>query len=97
MVERDGRRFRGVPVKFTWKEINMDWLPIETAPKDKRILLGFSRPVFTGVRVIFWQWEPDEYALKPRPYWSHDLVHLAGRIMTRENQPTHWMPAPGGP
>ena len=74
-----------------------DWQPIETAPKDRRILLGFSRPVFTGVSAIFGKWETDEYAKKPNPYWAHDLGQLTGVIGMRNNQPTHWMPLPEPP
>lgn len=45
----------------------MEWQSIETAPKNKRVLLGFSRPVFNGVSTIVGQWNEDSYAKKPPP------------------------------
>lgn len=75
----------------------MEWQPIETAPKDQRILLGFSNPVFTGVSAIFGRWESDKFATKPRPYWTHDMERLTGITGARAKQPTHWMPLPVPP
>ena len=77
--------------------ITTDWISITLAPKDTRILLGFSRPVFNGISAIFGQWNDDRYTKKPKPYWSHDLENISGSVRTRANQPTHWMPNPPAP
>lgn len=70
----------------------MEWQPIETAPKDKEILLFCP---FRGV--VRGSWRRDEYAKKPRPYWTHDRERLWGIRGTREDQPTHWQPLPKPP
>lgn len=75
----------------------MNWQPIETAPKDRRILLWFPRELFNDMHVICGNWYADEYSLSPRPHWDHDLSRLYGKVMTRSNQPTHWAEIPEGP
>jgi hypothetical protein len=63
------------------------WHPIETAPKDGTYVIVWP-PTWTGVTSCA-RWHTDEYAKKPRPYWSRtdDL----GRVsVSRENPPTHW-------
>lgn len=73
------------------------WQPIETAPKDNRILLGWVVGIFTGINCVIGRWNNDSYAKKPRPYWTHDLERLTTVYGTRSNQPTHWMPLPEPP
>lgn len=68
------------------------WQPIETAPKGCKILI--FNPWLGPIRG--W-WDTDEYAKKPRPYWSNDSEHSYGILTTRANQPTHWMPLPTAP
>lgn len=68
------------------------WATIETAPKDRDILLAC--PVRGVVRG---HWNEDLYAKRPRPYWSHDREILWGRIACRNDQPTHWMELPDMP
>ena len=69
----------------------MNWQPIETAPKDKRILLCYP------CRVVCGEWNDDRYARKPRPYWGHDLDRVFGLINARTVPPTHWMLIPDFP
>lgn len=66
-----------------------DWQPIKTAPKTKNILLSCPR-----LGVIRGRWNPNQYAKKPRPYWTNDCEQLSGVSRTRADQPTHWMPLP---
>lgn len=68
------------------------WQPIETAPKDRCILLWNSR-----LGAIRGDWRTDKYSKKPRPYWSHDLERVFGVLHARAHQPTHWMPLPAAP
>ena len=65
-----------------------DWQPIETAPKDKRILL--FRPCSKWA-IVTGKFNDDHFAAKPRPYWEHDLQHITGIKESRQFQPTHWM------
>ena len=65
------------------------WLPIETAPKDKTMILLASSRVEIG------NWDDDKYARKPKPYWNR--YSAFGKTSERENNPTHWMPLPSLP
>lgn len=76
---------------------NSQWHPIETAPKDRRILLGFSEELFIGISSVFGKWESDQYATYPKPYWRHDLTRLCGIKVCRNHPPTHWMELPEKP
>lgn len=68
----------------------MIWHPIETAPKDgTRILLHIK-----DFRIDCGQWNSDQYARKPKPYW--DWGFPSKQIM-RDDPPTHWMPLPEPP
>lgn len=68
----------------------MNWQPIETAPKDRRILLYYKDKLFNGIHCAFGRWEKEEWNKKPSPHWTHDLSHLSGRYATIHNQPTLW-------
>ena len=70
--------------------MNIKWLPIETAPKDKRILLFYKESLFTGVQVVFGKWNDERYCNNPKPHWVSDLRSLQGKANCRSNQPTHW-------
>lgn len=69
---------------------DVNWQPIETAPKDCDVLLFCPR---TGV--VRGRWQPDDYAKKPIPYWTHDRERTRGVKLTRADQPTHWAPLKG--
>ena len=71
------------------------WLPIETAPKDREILVWFS-DLFKGMADVA-KWEPDTYAKKPRPYWQGSKERMLGILAYRHGNPTHWMPLPQPP
>jgi hypothetical protein len=72
----------------------MTWQPIATAPKDRKVLLYFPRD---NIGVECGQWNKDEYAKRPRPYWMGDCWRLWGVAAYRGLQPTHWMPLPEPP
>lgn len=68
------------------------WQKIDSAPKDKDILL------YCPLRgVVRGRWEKNQYAKTPKPYWSHDQERLFGVAATRQDQPTHWQPLPDAP
>lgn len=69
---------------------DMNWQPIETAPKDCEVLLFCPR-----AGVVRGRWELNEYAKTPRPYWTHDREQWRGIRQTRADQPTHWAPLKG--
>lgn len=66
----------------------MNWQPIETAPKDRRILLFF--PGLYGGYIATGEWEADQYVKKPRPFWTCDCERWMGRTTLRGSPPTHW-------
>ncbi len=66
----------------------VDWMPIETAPKDEyRLLLWF--PTIHGGRAEFGRWDDDRFARRgPKPFWMGERPN---DITTyRQNPPTHW-------
>lgn len=70
------------------------WRPIETAPKGEQ----WKRPellLWDGRNARVGCWDADEYAKKPRPFWSYR--GSMRRNADRANQPTHWMPLPAAP
>lgn len=82
----------------------MDWQPIETAPKDAKMLLllqgghqeDYHSRVFTG----FWGdkfagWEPDDPANYAWCNWHEGLNEED--IWKTEDGVTHWMPLPNPP
>lgn len=75
----------------------MQWQPIETAPKDERILLYRPTAGFPWARVVIGRFDSDRYAKRPRPYWPHELEWVTGKTEGRAANPTHWMPLPGPP
>jgi hypothetical protein len=78
----------------------MNWQPIETAPKDRRILLYYPEPIFNGINMVFGRWDEDEFYKKPQPHWEHDKDRLSGKPAMRNSHPSHWAdieaPATGG-
>lgn len=75
------------------------WLPIESAPKNKRIALGWD--YLKTQAPCFGQWDEDQYAKKPRPFWRTDVDRYRGLNEERRSPPSHWMditpPAPREP
>ena len=66
------------------------WQPIETAPKDRRILL-----MRDGNRICIGRYCPDRGALNVLPeYWTDEGY---GVTWARNHPPTHWMPLPDAP
>jgi hypothetical protein len=80
-----------------WIKGKMQWLSIETAPKNERILLGYENKILNGIFSVCGNWDKDEYANNPKPYWTHDMERLRGKRETRAQQPVGWMPLPEAP
>ena len=62
----------------------IDWQPIASAPKDRRVLLFFPT-LLQWHNVQPGKWNDDRYAKMPRPYWETDFQQW-----TRSHPPTHW-------
>jgi len=62
-----------------------DWQPIETAPRDGNMVLGWY-PLWNACRVCEW----DEFD----KLW---IKHNGNTLDALQCQPTHWMPLPKGP
>jgi len=69
-----------------------DWQPISTAPKDRYILVW---PGLWGIPCDLARWNEDEYAKKPKPYWSR--LSVLGKVLCRACPPTHWIEFPKPP
>ena len=65
--------------------------PIETAPKDRRILLWDP----SREKWRFGRWELDQYTVKPKPFWLYEGIFRINE--NRAAQPTRWMPEPEPP
>lgn len=77
--------------------MNDDWQIIETAPKDKEILLYRGDTFYEWAKIVTGKWDDDRFSEKPRPYWTHYKKYLTGTTEVRKYQPTHWMPLPDPP
>ncbi len=75
----------------------MKWQPIETTPKNKRILLYRPTAALSWTKVVVGKFDDDRYTKNPRPYWKHDLERLSGTAEARGANPTHWMLLPVPP
>ncbi|EKU97989.1 hypothetical protein Lepto7375DRAFT_7248 [Leptolyngbya sp. PCC 7375] len=76
----------------------MEWYPVETAPTDgTRILLYRPGSYVTWAMIVIGNFDDDRYAARPKPYWTHDLERLLGKLDARKTPPTHWMPLPEAP
>ena len=72
----------------------MEWQPIETAPKDGTLIVVWP-PTWQGATSSA-RYNDNRHAKTPRPFWSR--LDDMGRVsLSRDNQPTHWMPAVDGP
>lgn len=69
------------------------WMPMETAPKDRRILvLRVANPATEQCEAAVARWEPQTHHTKPDPYWA-----VEGGLAIRElrnRPPLGWMPLP---
>jgi hypothetical protein len=105
VVSRENGRLRIETAAGVYDLTNAQWRPIETAPKDKNIMLATDYAPFR-VTEGWWE-EPEhgeylgdcggecrcpEYGDTPEPMW---LSTDGG--FTKEHPPTHWMPVPAGP
>lgn len=77
------------------------WLPIESAPRDKTVLLTNGDFVATGRwhdggnRHPFEKW--DGTSMGAHLPWCNYWASADGVVPFSKNQPTHWMPLPAPP
>jgi hypothetical protein len=90
------RAFQAEAAALAEKAQGQQWLPIENAPKDQRVLLWF--PIFGNEsHVEFGEWDAQQHNKKPNPYWSGDMERVFGVNWYREYPPTHYMLPPAAP
>ncbi|MDD4892761.1 MAG: hypothetical protein PHH73_02015 [Candidatus Rickettsiella isopodorum] len=77
--------------------MNNDWLPIETAPKDRRIMLGYKEPFFNNIYCVPGRWYYDTLTKKSKSYWTNDIEKNVTKLWIRKNQPIAWMELPSRP
>ena len=73
----------------------MEWQPIETAPKD-RIVLLYRPTAHDWGKVTPGKWDAQPHHKKPAPYWDM-WIKIGGKYESRLWEPTHWMPLPEPP
>ncbi len=72
----------------------VEWLPIDTAPKNQRILLWWRAGTmfmhaFTGIG----QWDTDASARTPKPRWTYEATY-PNKAACLRHPPELWMPIP---
>ena len=73
----------------------VEWRPIETAPTDGTVILGWSS-FFPTRRPVEAAWDADRYARKPVPRWvARDAVYSRRAFI--DHPLTHWLPLPPAP
>jgi hypothetical protein len=72
------------------------WRPIEEAPKDStwRLINDTRYPNST---VSMARWNDCSYHKKASGYWEFVDERVHGIVLSRANQPTHFMPLPSPP
>lgn len=73
----------------------VEWRPIETAPRDGTVILGWSS-FFPTRRPLEVSWDDDRYARKPAPRWVACAAAYNRRAFF-EHPLTHWLPLPPAP
>lgn len=68
------------------------WRPIETAPRDKEIVLFYPKAFGSDGGIHKGRWDCDQYRKMPKPYWRGSYSDCWGVIHARKNPPTHWRP-----
>lgn len=63
------------------------WQPIETAPKNWRIIGATANG-----KIYLFSWDTDQYAKNPKPFWNTDFPF--GKGLIRAMQPVKWLPVP---
>lgn len=73
-----------------------EWQLIETAPKDKTRILGYTAercnncsPETSGMAICYWSAEDNR--------WAIGKMKTDGKLVFRTHAPTHWMPLPKAP
>lgn len=69
------------------------WLPMETAPLDRKVLLLCDSWGRSGYLIRVGEYNDDRFAKKPRPYWQS----MGSRTtFDRDRPPKAWMYLPNG-
>jgi hypothetical protein len=73
-----------------------EWQPIETAPKDRTIIL-FRPTAPNPIRVAPGRYDDAKWTKKPKPYWCIHLANHSTIKYSRCHEPTHWCDFPPEP
>ena len=70
----------------------MNWQPIETAPKDQRVLLYYPKTesIYSEEEIICGEYTVDMLRGTVISYWSNDSWFLWGAREIKKRQPTMW-------
>lgn len=73
------------------------WMPIETAPKDGRDILGFvPSDIFPEGKVVILSWREDDN-VHEFAWLDHSYDDFSTGWASTPYDPTHWMPLPAPP
>jgi len=75
----------------------MNWQPINTAPKDRIVILYRPAAPHPAIQIAPGKYDYDGYAKRPRPYWEIWLRIWNGKNESRDYEPTHWCDYPSPP
>lgn len=90
-IEWGEDRIHDDDIEYTRSDLIPQWQPIETAPKDGRLLLVFSEcaPFIQDfITIRYWNKERKAFTL---PFNARNMVVLSFY------KPSHWMPLPSPP
>lgn len=70
------------------------WMPIETAPKNGRWILGWGKRQNVADTIRVWRWDADAGEMETDVF---GLWVDAADMNDYDDQPTHWQPLPKPP
>lgn len=73
----------------------MNWQPIDTAPKDRWVLL-YRPTAKSWAKVTIGAYNDQRHHKNPKPFWEIKM-NIGGVLDSREWEPTHWMELPDPP
>jgi hypothetical protein len=76
------------------KEEEMEWMPIETAPRDASRILIYCPRTSRQVQEVWWS---IPYEGSPAGYWSTPVGPTGRGYIILPEAATHWMPLPPPP
>ena len=70
----------------------MNWQPIETAPKDQRVLLYYPKEasMYSEEKIVCGEYTTEAFRNTMISFWNNDSWFLWGAREIKKRQPTMW-------